>query len=137
MSRIRGRGNLSTERRLIALFREHGIAGWRRHQTFLRPGGGLRYIRPDFVFRDARLVVMVDGCFWHGCPKCFRHPKSNRKYWGPKLRANIARDGIATNVLKGAGWQVVRIWEHQMRANDAAQHRRLVNILNRIERILR
>jgi DNA mismatch endonuclease (patch repair protein) len=59
MSLIRGHGNKDTELRLIKIFRLFGIIGWRRKQKL--------FGKPDFVFRKQRVVVFVDGCFWHGC----------------------------------------------------------------------
>jgi len=70
---------------------------------------------PDFVFRRERVAVFVDGCFWHGCPKCYRRPKSNRKFWDAKAARNRARDAEVTRALRRAGWTVVRIWEHALR----------------------
>jgi DNA mismatch endonuclease (patch repair protein) len=106
MSLIRSRGNKATELRLIAIFREFGITGWRRNQALLG--------KPDFIFRRERVVVFVDGCFWHGCPKCYRRPGSNRKYWDAKIAANRKRDRYVSRELRGLGWQVVRIWQHQL-----------------------
>ena len=107
MSRIRSRGNVRTELRLIEIMRGAGITGWRRGQPVLG--------RPDFVFRRERVAVFVDGCFWHGCPKCYRRPKSNRKFWDAKAARNRARDAEVTRALRRAGWTVVRIWEHALR----------------------
>ncbi len=107
MSKIRSKGNKGTELRLIAIMRGAGITGWRRGQPV--------FGRPDFVFRRERVAVFVDGCFWHGCPKCYRRPKSNRKFWDGKVARNRARDGEVTRTLRRAGWRVVRIWEHQLR----------------------
>jgi len=106
MSLIRSRGNKATELRLIAIFREFGITGWRRNQALLG--------KPDFTFRRERVVVFVDGCFWHGCPKCYRRPGSNRKYWDAKIAANRKRDRYVSRELLELGWQVVRIWQHQL-----------------------
>ena len=78
MSLIRSRGNKATELRLIEIFRERVITGWRRNQPLLG--------KPDFTFRRERVVVFVDGCFWHGCPKCYKRPASNRKFGMPKLQ---------------------------------------------------
>jgi DNA mismatch endonuclease (patch repair protein) len=47
---------------------------------------------PDIVMVSKRTCVFVDGCFWHGCPKCFKKPKSNKKYWNKKIKRNIERD---------------------------------------------
>lgn len=69
-------------------------------------------LRPDFVLPEERVVVFVDGCFWHGCPHHRPLPKSNRDFWLAKVRGNRRRDRRNTRTLKTAGWTVVRIWEH-------------------------
>ena len=107
MSRIRSHGNKDTEIALMRLFQRHRITGWRRHQAL--PG------RPDFTFRHERLVVFVDGCFWHGCPKHGRKPTTNRAYWLPKLKGNIRRDMLRSEELKKEGWRVIRLWSHDLR----------------------
>lgn len=107
MSLIRSRGNKATELRLIEIFREYGITGWRRNQSLLG--------KPDFTFRRERVVVFVDGCFWHGCPKCYKRPGSNREFWDTKIAANRKRDRYVNRELRKLGWQVVRIWQHQMK----------------------
>lgn len=106
MSLIKSRGNKATELRLIAIFKEFGITGWRRNQALLG--------KPDITFRRERVVVFVDGCFWHGYPKCCRLPRSHRKYWEAKISANRERDRRASRELKKLGWKVVRVWEHQL-----------------------
>lgn len=110
MAQIHGRGNKSTEMRLIALMRAAGITGWRR--TLRLPG------RPDFAFGQLRLALFVDGCFWHGCPKCYRRPDSNRKYWDAKIARNRARDREVRITLRRCGWRVLRIWEHQLKNHN-------------------
>jgi DNA mismatch endonuclease (patch repair protein) len=68
--------------------------------------------RADVVFGSARVVVFVDGCFWHGCPQHGTKPKSNRAFWEEKLEANRRRDRDTDEQLERAGWKVMRIWEH-------------------------
>lgn len=70
-------------------------------------------VRPDIVFTAKRVAVFVDGCFWHACPVHGRAPSVNEWYWSPKLQKNVERDRRADRVLAGAGWTVVRIWEHE------------------------
>ena len=106
MSRIRGRGNKGTELALIAIFRRHRIIGWRRNQKLIG--------KPDFVFRQKRLAVFVDGCFWHGCPQHETMPRTNKAFWSRKLAANKARDRLVTRRLLAQGWIVLRIWEHAL-----------------------
>ncbi len=66
----------------------------------------------DVVFPNARVAVLVDGCFWHGCPRHATCPKSNRSYWLPKLAENKARDKRQSARLRRNGWKVFRVWEH-------------------------
>lgn len=106
MSRILGSGNRKTELALIDVFRRNRIIGWRRRQKVLG--------KPDFVFRSKRLAVFVDGCFWHCCPKHCSMPANNRVFWVKKLETNKSRDRKITNVLRGKGWKVLRIWEHEL-----------------------
>jgi DNA mismatch endonuclease, patch repair protein len=70
-------------------------------------------VRPDLVFPRQRVAVFVDGCFWHSCPCHGRKPQTNDAYWTRKLATNLVRDGQNTKALKAAGWQVIRVWEHQ------------------------
>lgn len=118
MSLIRGSGNKDTELRLIAIFRANQITGWRRNQSL--------FGKPDFVFPSLKIPVMVDGCFWHGCPTHGAKPKDNADFWCKKLLANQARDRLVTRTLRQQGWRVIRIWEHELtRKNEARLLRRL------------
>lgn len=103
MSRVKGKGNASTELRLIILFRLWGITGWRRGSTILG--------KPDVIFRDLKIAVFVDGCFWHGCPRHRRIPKSRVEFWSEKLAGNERRDRLVSRQLRAKGWKVLRIWE--------------------------
>ncbi|MDH2430324.1 very short patch repair endonuclease [Sphaerisporangium sp. TRM90804] len=67
----------------------------------------------DIVFTRARLAVFMDGCFWHGCPKHHTVAKRNADYWATKVQTNRERDRTTDRVLQEAGWQVVRVWEHE------------------------
>ena len=74
--------------------------------------GDLR-VRADIVFPRRRLVVFVDGCFWHRCPDHGTSPRANTAYWGPKLDRNVERDRLQGEALRADGWTVVRAWEHE------------------------
>lgn len=106
MRSVKNRGNASTENRLTAIFRQCRITGWRRGSAL--PG------KPDFVFSKLRLVVFVDGCFWHGCPQHRSTPATNASYWREKLAANRRRDRRVDRELASRGWRVLRIWEHEL-----------------------
>ena len=81
-------------------------------------------VRPDFVFRERKVAVFVDGCFWHGCPKCYVRPRQNRKFWDAKFATNNERDRKVNKALKAAGWKVLRIWEHELRRKGEGRLRR-------------
>jgi DNA mismatch endonuclease (patch repair protein) len=69
--------------------------------------------RADLAFVRVRVAVMVDGCFWHGCPVHATQPKANATWWRAKLAGNVARDRDTDARLRRAGWLVLRFWEHQ------------------------
>lgn len=72
------------------------------------------YGRPDFANRKLRIVVFVDGCFWHKCPKHYVEPSSNKAYWKSKILYNVRRDRAVNKRLEWEGWMVIRVWEHEL-----------------------
>lgn len=80
-----------------------------------------RRVRPDIVFPGPRLAVFVDGCFWHGCQKHRSLPTSNAAFWRQKIEGNAERDRLQVAWLKEAGWNVLRVWEHDV--PDVAERR--------------
>ena len=99
MRAVKNRRVKSTELSLRARLVAAGLRGWRMYAPDL-PG------TPDFVFLAARLAIFVDGCFWHGCPCCYRRPRSSQNYWDAKVRTNQSRDQRIDRQLRGAGWSV-------------------------------
>ena len=71
---------------------------------------------PDFINYQKKIVVFIDGCFWHKCPEHYVAPKSNKSYWIPKLTRNIIRDEEINFAYKYSGWKVVRIWAHEVKS---------------------
>lgn len=82
-----------------------------RYRVNTRPSSELR-VKADMVFTRARVVVFIDGCFWHGCPEHFIPPKNNAEWWAAKIQANRERDTRSRNELLSRGWRVVSVWEH-------------------------
>lgn len=74
------------------------------------PGATRRTI--DIAFPGRRVAVLVDGCFWHGCPEHATWPMANGEFWHAKITRNQARDVETNELLEAAGWTVCRIWEH-------------------------
>lgn len=83
-----------------------------RYRVDLAPIPGLRR-RADVVFTRARVVLFVDGCYWHGCRLHGTTPKSNTEWWSAKIEANRRRDADTDAKLNAAGWTSVRAWEHE------------------------
>lgn len=110
MRKVRSSGNKSTELALIALFRENGYTGWRRHYDVKG--------HPDFVFPKQKVVVFVDGCFWHGHDCRNLTPKQNEEYWQKKRQRNIAHDRDITARFEKRGWHVLRIWECELKKKN-------------------
>ncbi len=77
------------------------------------PVPGMARRRIDVAFTRAKVAVLIDGCFWHGCPEHATHPKSNAEWWRNKLDRNMARDRETTEHLTAEGWMVLRFWEHE------------------------
>jgi DNA mismatch endonuclease (patch repair protein) len=108
MAKVRNKKNRSTEMRVAARLRQLRLRGWRRHMSTL-PG------RPDFCFMAERVVIFVDGCFWHGCPRCRRNtPHTRREFWINKIKANRNRDRKIKSLLRSQGYAIIRIWEHDV-----------------------
>jgi DNA mismatch endonuclease (patch repair protein) len=79
--------------------------------------------RPDFLLIDARMVLMVHGCFWHGhaCPRGARVPQQNRGYWQAKIARNRRRDQRVARQLRELGYGVWTLWECRLKRRDLQQ----------------
>jgi DNA mismatch endonuclease, patch repair protein len=105
MSQIRSSGT-TPERKLYEIVRQ-SLGRRRRIDQNIRVLPG----QPDIVVPSLHLVIFADGCFYHGCPNHGHYPKSNRRYWVPKLARNRERDKAAHKELRKLGFEVWRIWE--------------------------
>jgi len=107
MRAVKGKGT-SLERRLFAMLAGMGLSGWKKNVSDITG-------KPDVAFPQERVLIFVDGCFWHGCPHCNRKlPVTNREYWERKVKRNVERDKRNTQALVDSGWRVIRVWEHEM-----------------------
>ena len=71
--------------------------------------------KPDIVMRRYRTAVFVNGCFWHGHETCCKIPSTNREFWVNKIQRNQERDQENYRVLRENGWQVIVVWECQLK----------------------
>lgn len=127
MSRIRG-DNLGPESRLAAALDAAG-ADYERNVADL-PG------KPDFELEagDRALAVFVHGCFWHGCPRHYRRPKTRVRWWADKVASNRARDARVRSELRAMFHSTMVVWEHDVRTAAAAR-RAAERVMSRVERL--
>lgn len=113
MASVKSSNTKSTELKFISLLKENNVTGWRRNYSLTG--------KPDFVFPKIKIAVFIDGCFWHGCSTHCRMPSSNVDYWNSKIDKNKIRDKNITKTLRMKGWQVIRIWEHEIKTGKLSQ----------------
>ncbi|WP_445282943.1 very short patch repair endonuclease [Streptomyces sp. DSM 118148] len=110
----------------LAVRRLLHAAGLRYRVEYPVPGMPRRRI--DVAFPRAKVAVLIDGCFWHGCPQHATQPKANADWWRDKLDRNMARDRETTEHLTAQGWTVLRFWEHVPPDDVAAAVRAAVDL---------
>lgn len=108
MSHIRGK-NTGPEIKLRKILWSNGIRGYRIHYNLSG--------KPDIVFTKKKIVIFIDGCFWHKCPFCFQEPANRKEFWLKKINSNVERDMRVNTELETAGWTVIRFWEHDVKKN--------------------
>lgn len=106
MSKIRGKNSIPELLLRKALWAKH--IRFRIHRKDL-PG------KPDLVIEKYRLVIFVDGDFWHGYQWHISKPKTNQNFWLPKIERNMQRDRFVNECLAEMGYTVMRFWEHEVR----------------------
>ena len=73
--------------------------------------------KPDIAIKKYKVVIFLDSCFWHGCKKHCRYPSTNREYWHSKINRNMQRDKEVTDYYLNNDWNILRIWEHDIKEN--------------------
>lgn len=108
MSRIR-----STNSKPEELVRKYLFSKGLRYRKNVKKLPG----KPDIVLSKYKTIVFVNGCFWHAHQGCryFVMPKSNTEYWNEKIDRNIKRDALVYKQLSEAGWNVIIVWECELK----------------------
>lgn len=109
MAAIRSKNNKSTEMRLRMALIRAGFNGWFLNYDKIKG-------KPDIFFPIKKVAVFVDGCYWHGCPKCGHIPKTRTTFWAAKLCRNTQRDRTLNRFLRTSGIKVFRFWEHELQS---------------------
>lgn len=127
MSRIAGKDTKPEE-----LVRKYLFSRGFRYRKNVRklPGS------PDLVLPKYRTVIFVNGCFWHGHEGCkyFVWPKSNVEFWRKKIEANISRDQRKEAQLRNMGWNVLIVWECELRPSK--RQATLEGLENKLKQLL-
>lgn len=119
MASVRTSGG-TTERKMEKLLRLRGVRGYRKQWHVAG--------KPDFAWTKSKVALFVDGCFWHGCPRCDRPSKSNKAFWKAKVVSNQRRDRRVSRKLRKEGWSVLRVWE--CRIGEARTLARIIRAVN-------
>ncbi|MHB1547013.1 MAG: very short patch repair endonuclease [bacterium] len=100
---------------------------------------GLRYRKnyskyfgkPDIVLKKYKTVIFIDSCFWHGCQSHFRMPGTRQEYWSGKIERNKERDLKVNDYYKKLGWNLFRVWEHEI-SNKIEIEKKITQIIKEI-----
>ncbi|MHB9150707.1 MAG: very short patch repair endonuclease [Thermoleophilia bacterium] len=117
MSRVKGK-DTGIEKAVRSELHRRGLR-FRKHVSSL-PG------KPDVVFSRARVIVFIDGDFWHG----YRLPAWEEKvsdFWKAKIGRTRERDAKNHRKLRREGWTVIRIWQHELERDFEGCIRRVVS----------
>lgn len=115
---VNNRGRTGPERALASGLWHRGIRYF-THEGYKAVKGQELRGNPDLILPRKRIAIFVDGCFWHGCPKCGKHTGLRGDFWVNKIKTNRQRDHRVTRELTEAGWQVIRIPEHDLNTRAA------------------
>ena len=123
MKAVKSRNTKTTELKMIEIFKELHIIGWRRTYPLIG--------KPDFVFPKKRIVVFVDGCFWHGHNCRNITPSDNAEFWEAKRTYNKKHDEEVTQTLTIKDWTVIRIWECELKKKNRETLLKKISLLLR------
>lgn len=87
--------------------------------------------RPDIAIKKYKIVIFLDSCFWHKCPIHYKEPKSNKEYWLPKIERNISRDKEINEYYQSKKWNIMRIWEHEVKKELPETVEKIIEFISR------
>ena len=127
------RGRTGPERTLASALWRQGVRYF-THEGYKSVKGTRLPGNPDMVLPGKRIVIFVDGCFWHGCPQCGKHEGLTDESWVNKIAGNVERDHRVTAELEDEGWTVLRIPEHDIDTKSALSEtvNRLVSLIRAV-----
>lgn len=114
MTPAQRRKNMQAIRSVSKLEQVVSSALWNKGYRFRRNTPNL-FGKPDISIKKYQVVIFIDSCFWHSCPLHGNMPKTNHKFWEEKLLRNRMRDEEVSTYYINAGWNILRIWEHEVK----------------------
>ncbi|MCA1063884.1 very short patch repair endonuclease [Rossellomorea sp. AcN35-11] len=102
---------------------------WKEGYRFRRNTRSL-FGKPDISIKKYKVVIFIDSCFWHSCPIHGNMPKTNAEFWKEKLVRNRRRDDEVTSHYTFSGWNILRIWEHEVKEDIELVIIRLINFID-------
>lgn len=121
MSSIKAKNN-SIDRKLWALLRKNNI----EFKKYAKIHG-----TPDAVISNKKIAIFCDGCFWHGCSKHYKEPRTRTYFWKMKIKRNKKRDSEVSRLLKDSGYKVIRVWEHEIEENPSKSMGKIIKGINK------
>lgn len=91
--------------------------------------------KPDIAIKKYRIAIFIDSCFWHGCELHGHIPKSNELYWLKKISRNKERDQQVTSYYLESGWNIMRIWEHELKEDFEGTVQKITNLINQVKQM--
>lgn len=130
MSKIRGRDTSIEVKVRKYLFSK----GFRYRKNDRRYPGS-----PDILLPKYHMAIFVNGCFWHGHEACgiYKEPKTRSKFWHDKIERNRERDKENEKLLRDSGWNVLVVWECELKKDFVGEMEDLVNQIEKGEKELR
>ena len=120
MSRIRSK-ETEIERTVFRYLRKNKVYFQKHYSRALG--------NPDIALPRKKKAVFIDGDFWHGYQFSKRESRLPKKYWVQKIESNIKRDCRNRTRLRRQGWEILRIWEHQLKKNSDVYLKKVMEFL--------
>ena len=108
MQAVKGK-NTKLENKVITYLWQHGY----RFRKNVKDLEG----KPDIAIKKYKMVIFIDSCFWHKCPIHYKAPTTNVEFWENKIAGNQKRDEQVTKYYQSKEWNILRIWEHELKDN--------------------
>jgi len=102
---------------------------WSRNVRFRRNVKDLAG-KPDIAIKKYKIAIFIDSCFWHKCPNHYKAPATNTEFWENKITSNMLRDEEVNKIYQKMGWNILRIWEHEIKDNFEATIDKIINFIN-------